>query len=141
MWINKEVNLPEALVSAHRARRLVIFAGAGISMGAPSNLPDFGRLADLISGGTLCRTPDEPLDLFLGKLQSKNVEIRARARTFIGDPLSTLSPIHTALADLFSSAATVRMAASTVPRMVSQWTMRARQRVRDDPHDQFAVVA
>jgi hypothetical protein len=109
MWINKEVNLPEALVSAHRARRLVIFAGAGISMGAPSNLPDFGRLADLISGGTLRRTPDEPLDLFLGKLQSKNIEIQARARTFIGDPLSTLSPIHTALADLFSSAATVRM--------------------------------
>lgn len=70
MWINKEVDLPQALVSAHRARRLVIFAGAGISMGAPSNLPDFGRLADLISGGTLTRTPDEPLDLFLGKLQS-----------------------------------------------------------------------
>jgi len=46
MWINKEVDLPEALVSAQRARRFVVLAGAGISMGAPSNLPDFGRLAD-----------------------------------------------------------------------------------------------
>ena len=48
-------------------------------MGAPSNLPDFGRLADLISGGTLTRTPEEPLDLFLGKLQSKRVDVQARA--------------------------------------------------------------
>jgi len=50
-------------VSAQRARRLVVFAGAGISMGAPSDIPDFGRLADLISGGTLTRPPEEPLDL------------------------------------------------------------------------------
>src|SRR4051812_26182761 len=108
MWINKEVDLPEALVSAHRAGRLVIFAGAGISMGAPSNLPDFGRLADLISGGTSTRPPDEPLDLFLGKLQSKQVDVQARARTFVGDPTSAVAPVHTALADLFSSAAAVR---------------------------------
>jgi hypothetical protein len=109
MWINKEVDLPETLVSAHRAGRLVIFAGAGISMGAPSNLPDFSRLADLISGGTLTRTPDEPLDLFLGKLQSKPVDVQARARTFIGDPASTPSPIHAALVDLFPSADAVRI--------------------------------
>ncbi len=109
MWINKEVNLPEALVSAHRARRLVIFAGAGISMGAPSNLPDFDRLSNLISGGTLTRTPDEPLDLFLGKLQSKQVDVQARARTFIGDPASTVSPIHAALVDLFPTADAVRI--------------------------------
>src|SRR5687768_3290819 len=109
MWINKEVDLPETLVSAHRAGRLVIFAGAGISMGAPSNLPDFARLADLISGGTLTRTPDEPLDLFLGKLQSKQVDVQARARSFIGNPASTISPIHAALVDLFPSAETVRI--------------------------------
>ena len=109
MWINKEVDLPEALVSAQRARRLVVFAGAGMSMGAPSNLPDCGRLADLISGGTLIRTPDEPLDLFLGKLQSKLVDVQARARTLIGDPASTVAPVHTALVDLFPSADTVRI--------------------------------
>jgi SIR2-like domain/Domain of unknown function (DUF4020) len=109
MWINKEVDLPEALVSAQRARRLVVFAGAGISMGAPSNLPDFGRLADLISGGTLTRPPDEPFDLFLGKLQTKQVDVQARARTFIGNPASTVAPIHTALVDLFPSADTVRI--------------------------------
>src|SRR4051812_49261480 len=109
MWINKEVDLPEALVSAHRARRLVIFAGAGISMGPPSNLPDFGRLADLISGGTSTRPPDEPLDLFLGKLQSKLVDVQARARTFIGNPASAVAPIHTALVDLFPSADAMRI--------------------------------
>jgi integrase len=74
MRINKEVDLPEALVSAHRAGRLVIFAGAGISMGSPSNLPDFERLADMISGGTLTRTQGEPLDMFLGKHTGARVQ-------------------------------------------------------------------
>jgi hypothetical protein len=55
----------------------------------------FGRLADLISGGTLTRTPDEPLDLFLGKLQSKQVDVQAQARTFTGDPASTVAPFTT----------------------------------------------
>ena len=109
MFINKEVDIPEPLLAAQRAGRLVVFAGAGISMGPPSNLPDFGRLADLISGGTLARSADEPLDLFLGRLQSKGVDVQARARTFIGDPASTAAPIHAALAELFPSADAVRI--------------------------------
>ena len=36
---------PEPLLDALRDGRLVIFAGAGVSMGPPANLPGFRELA------------------------------------------------------------------------------------------------
>lgn len=59
MWINRDVDLPQALVAAQREGRLVIFAGAGVSMGPPANLPSFEDLAVQIAGGALDRRPTE----------------------------------------------------------------------------------
>lgn len=55
MWINRDVDLPQALVAAQREGRLVIFAGAGVSMGPPANLPSLKDLAVQIAGGALDR--------------------------------------------------------------------------------------
>jgi hypothetical protein len=46
------VDLPEPLLSGLRDRWLVIFAGAGVSMGPLADLTDFGRLAELVAEGT-----------------------------------------------------------------------------------------
>jgi len=62
MWINRDIDLPQALVTAQREGRLVIFEGAGVSMGPPANLPSFEDLADQIAGGALVRKPGEALD-------------------------------------------------------------------------------
>lgn len=51
MWINRDVDLPQALIAAQREGRLVIFAGAGVSMGPPADLPSFEDLAVQIAGG------------------------------------------------------------------------------------------
>lgn len=48
MWV-KNVCLPEELVSALAEKRLVIFAGAGVSKNAPSNYPDFRQLASQVA--------------------------------------------------------------------------------------------
>jgi hypothetical protein len=53
MWINDDVDIPEALLAAQRDGRLVIFAGAGVSMGPPSNVPGFSRLATQIGVPTV----------------------------------------------------------------------------------------
>ena len=45
MWITQAVNLPDALLDAQRDGKLVVFAGAGVSMGAPANFPNFDGLA------------------------------------------------------------------------------------------------
>ena len=130
MYINEEVDIPEAVIAAQRDRRLVVFAGAGVSMGAPSNLPDFARLADLISGDTLSKAPGEPIDLFLGRLQSKGVKVQTRAREFIGDPKSTVSPLHNALVDLFPAADPVRIVTTNFDNHFST-ALRERHRKAD----------
>ncbi len=42
------ITIPEPLLTAYEEGRLVIFTGAGISMGPPSNLPNFMGLAEQI---------------------------------------------------------------------------------------------
>lgn len=53
MWFGlsggQEVEVPGELVSAHAEGRLVLFVGAGASIGPPSGLPTFRKLAE-----TLC---------------------------------------------------------------------------------------
>ena len=73
------VNFPEQVLSALRDDRLVVFAGAGVSMGEPANLPDFRQLAKIVARGTgqsLGKT--EPVDQFLGRLVSSGVDVHGR---------------------------------------------------------------
>jgi hypothetical protein len=46
IWID------DRILDAIRDDRLVVFAGAGVSMGPPANLPDFVKLAKDIAAGT-----------------------------------------------------------------------------------------
>ena len=47
-----EIDFPSPLLSALRDGELVIFAGAGVSMGEPACLPSFKELAEKIAQGT-----------------------------------------------------------------------------------------
>ena len=65
------VDFLEPLLNALRDGRLVVFAGAGVSMGPPANLPDFSELARQVAEGTgLSIKKDEPEDRFLGRLEA-----------------------------------------------------------------------
>ena len=44
------IDFPEQLNDAHRQGKLVVFAGAGVSIDQPSGLPDFATLALQVSG-------------------------------------------------------------------------------------------
>ena len=48
----KGVDFPEPLLNALRDRRLVVFAGVGVSMGPPAGLPSFCKLAERVAEGT-----------------------------------------------------------------------------------------
>src|SRR5262245_27273879 len=112
MWINREVNIPEELIAAHQDGRLVIFAGAGVSMGPPADLPGFDRLADMIAQGTKPRLKSEPVDTYLGRLEDrgKGVKIQQLARSLL-TPKGSRGPtvLHRAIVRLFGGHENLRI--------------------------------
>ena len=82
------IEIPDELLEAQEQGRLVIFAGAGVSMGEPSNLPSFEQLAAKIAGshplaGEIGSFKNR-LDRFLGELSRWNVNVQERCRSIIG---------------------------------------------------------
>ena len=64
------VDFPEPLLNALRERQLVVFAGAGVSIGPPANMPGFRELAHQVAEGTgLSIGEYEPEDRFLGRVK------------------------------------------------------------------------
>ena len=80
-----EINFPSPLLSALRDGKLVVFAGAGVSMGEPACLPLASKqLAEKIAQGTgevlqEKESEREPEDRFLGRLHDKGVKVHERA--------------------------------------------------------------
>jgi hypothetical protein len=102
------VDFPNELVESRAARNLVVFAGAGVSMPAPSNLPDFKKLAIGLAQGTKALEKGEPLDRFLGRLD-KDLRIYDRARERLLRPDSKPNALHFSLLKLFGDGSAVRL--------------------------------
>lgn len=69
MYING-IDFPNDIIDAINKGNLVVFAGAGVSMGKPTLLPDFGKLTEQIAVGTgqSCQQ-NESYEVFLGWIQ------------------------------------------------------------------------
>ncbi len=102
------LELSDEIVAAQEQGRLVIFAGAGVSMGPPSNLPGFEKLAARIAENTK-HTVQAPYDELLGDLAADGVLVHQLCRDIIAAPGSTHSPIHTDLMRLFRVKERVRV--------------------------------
>ncbi|WP_299164112.1 SIR2 family protein [Accumulibacter sp.] len=103
-------DFPEPLLAALRDNRLVVFAGAGVSRGAPANLPDFARLAERIADGTgEVRSRTEPEDRFLGRLKDRGVEVHSRAAQVLSGETTAPTPLHRDLLRLFPAAERLRI--------------------------------
>lgn len=96
------IDFPASLVNAIRDGELVVFAGAGVSMGAPACLPSFERLAAAIARGTSEeRMPDETQDQFLGRLKNDGVNIHTIAAENIRAHGTIPTDLHCDLLRLF----------------------------------------
>ena len=104
------VDFPGLLLNALRDGKLVVFAGAGVSMGPPALLPDFRELASLIAEGTgLTIGEFEPEDRFLGRLKDSGPDVHQRAAQILqlNDPEPT--ELHRNLLRLYTSAKDARI--------------------------------
>lgn len=98
----------DSILDALRDDRLVVFAGAGVSMGPPSSLASFWKLTCDIAQGTGV-APSEPLDRFLGELHHRKVAVHERAAQLLSPPGSTPNALHHDLLRLFQTADRVRL--------------------------------
>ncbi|KYH32461.1 SIR2 family protein [Neomoorella mulderi] len=111
MWI-KSVDLPEELIKAQEDGKLVIFAGAGVSRGSPSGLPDFeGLVRGVIerTGSMLSREEGEPADRFLGRLEKMGPKVHKIVQEILNPPGSRPNRLHYGLLSIFRTPEMVRL--------------------------------
>ncbi len=98
----KGIDFPRQIVNALRDDKLVVFAGAGVSMGDPANLPSFRGLTRAIACGT-GRTlqDDESEDQFLGRLQYSGADVHTRAKQELSQENPHPTDLHRDLLRLY----------------------------------------
>src|SRR5580704_5844454 len=111
MHLSPSLSIPASLEEARVAGHLVVFAGAGVSMGAPSNLPGFRSLAMDIADTVLPFEPKDKdqLDRYLERAERKSVDVQTRARDILRSRLRSHSPIHEHLLGIFGAVDRVRL--------------------------------
>ena len=137
-----EIRFPEALRAALRNDELVVFAGAGVSIGSPACLPDFRTLADSIAEVSgKARHDGETDDAFLGRLDNAGVQVHARAARLLqknryGKPPSPTN-LHRDLVRLYPEPDEVRIVTTNFDPLLGD----AARALFSDPPDLFRAPA
>lgn len=115
------IDFPQQVINAQRDGRFVVFAGAGVSIPDPSNLPHFKKLADLIGVGCSPRKQHEPPDEYLGRLhkQGRGVPVHKLAAEILLKPESKPTELHRTLLRLFHPKTPVRIVTTNFDRHFS----------------------
>src|SRR5579862_3268924 len=103
------IDFPEGLIDAPRDGKLVVFAGAGVSMGQPANYPSSRVLAEMVGGAGYQIGNAEREDQFLGRLEQADVPIRQRIKQFLSNSESRPTQLHRLLIDLFRDKNQIRL--------------------------------
>lgn len=102
------INFHKDILDAIQDDKLVVFAGAGVSMGIPANLPSFENLAREIATD-IFKVPSNQFDVFLGQLEYKSIPVHARAKMIIENPESSPTPLHESIIRLFRTHQNIRV--------------------------------
>lgn len=102
------LDFDDRILDAIKDSKFVVFAGAGVSMGPPTNLDNFWKLAEKIARNTGL-TPDLPLDRFLGVLQHRGVAVHQRAVELLSPEGSAPNDLHRDLIRLFGAADRIKL--------------------------------
>lgn len=102
------LDFDDRILDSIKDGKLVVFAGAGVSMGPPSNLDNFWGLAEKIARNTGL-TPELPLDRFLGVLHHRGVVVHQRAVELLSPEGSAPNDLHRDLIRLFGAVDRIRL--------------------------------
>ena len=116
-----EIDFPVDLLNDLRDDKLVVFAGAGVSMGEPAYLPSFKRLAKTIAKGTgKTLHCEDPIDHFLGRLQHEGVKVHERAAEALARDGLEPTELHRSLLRLYSNTEQVRIVTTNFDLLFEQ---------------------
>lgn len=120
MYING-IEFPKQLVEAIENNTLVVFVGAGGSMGSPTNLPNFDKLTEIIAEGTgMYRNEGESCEAFLGRIKHKDIDVnRIAADTMSGMNLKC-NDLHETIIDLFDEYSNIKIVTTNYDKMFEQ---------------------
>ncbi len=115
------LDFPAPLITALRKDRLVVFAGAGVSMPQPAGLPGFVGLAEAIAEGTVAsREAFEPVDRFLGRLKTGGTDVHARAARVLQARSPQPTALHRDLLRLYATPESVRVVTTNFDTLFEQ---------------------
>ena len=118
-----EINFPGPLLNALRDGELVVFAGAGVSMGEPASLPSFKNLAKTIAKGTgKTLQAGEEIDHFLGRLQHDGVKVHERAAEILSRDDLKATELHQNLLQLYPDVGKIRVVTTNFDSLFEQAT-------------------
>ena len=103
------LDLPDEVLTALEEGRLVIFAGAGVSILPPACLPSFRGLVESIVGEQRPKDDQDPMDRVLGRAADEGIPVHSIAAKRLSQPDSRFNSLHESLVALFGSRAAVRI--------------------------------
>ncbi len=117
----KNIDFPKPLLDALHANKLVVFAGAGVSMGDPAHLPNFKSLTDMIAqrtGKNLRK--DEKFEEFLGRLHDDEVKVHEIAAGVLSQESLQATKLHKNLLQLYPNIGPVRLVTTNFDLLFEQ---------------------
>ncbi|MYE23515.1 MAG: DUF4020 domain-containing protein [Gammaproteobacteria bacterium] len=115
------IEFPGRLLDALGDDKLVVFAGAGVSMGEPARLPSFRELAEAIAQGTGELSPGaEPETRFLDRLYIDGVEVHSIAAQALSRADLEPTDLHQSLLRLYPRANSTRIVTTNFDMLFEQ---------------------
>ena len=115
------VDFPEPLLNALRDGHLVVFAGAGVSMGPSAGLPSFSQLAEQVAEGTGQSIDNaETEDRFLGRLKGHGTNVHQRSAQILQRNNLEPNALHLNLLRLFNKQKDMRIVTTNFDNLFEQ---------------------
>ena len=115
------VDIPNSLLDDLHNNKVVVFAGAGVSMGEPAGLPNFESLTKIIAKATVyAKSESENLEQFLGRLDDRGVEVHHLAKTELSREGAKPTPLHRELLKLYRKDQSIRLVTTNFDLLFEQ---------------------
>lgn len=113
------IEFPNKIIKSIENKSLVVFVGAGVSMGAPTCLPSFDKLAeDIACGTTYVKKNNEPCDVFLGRVKFGKIDVNEIAAEMLSRLDLKPNKLHEYLINLFNEDEQIKIVTTNYDQML-----------------------